>query len=150
MLSLCLYQHYILIILASAIILHPLLCFVFFILRLIGSQDSSICRGPLKDSSPSSCSEQGQLWGQSRLFRALFRWVLRLYSDGFWDTQTSKAAQALCAVWFSADLSSLQFISVLLASRAGCRTGCSISGRVWWLFNKAVWSLPSVCWLCSR
>ena len=39
----------------------------------IGSQDSSGWKGPQQVSGPTSCSQQGQLWGQNRLLQGLMQ-----------------------------------------------------------------------------
>lgn len=47
-----------------------------------GSQDNSGGKGPQEVTGTASCSKQGKLWGQTRLLRALFSWVLNISKDG--------------------------------------------------------------------
>lgn len=53
----------------------------------------------MKVSSPKSCSKQGQLWGQSRLLKALSNWILKTCKNGGCTRQLGNLFHCWPSLW---------------------------------------------------
>ena len=73
--------------------------YVTYLEARLGMIEDLRWKGPWEVCGPPSCSEQGHLWGQTRLFRALSSRVLKTSQDGVCTASLATCCTACLCSW---------------------------------------------------